>query len=88
ANVLIDQGDLENALKELKICVKLEPSNAWVHNNLGVLYQRRNYLEEAEEQFLRAITLEPANRAFERNLELLREHKQTKSVQADAADLI
>lgn len=88
ANVLVDQQKSEEALKELKVCVKLDPTNARVHNNLGVLYQKRNYLEEAEEEFLRAITLEPANQTFVTNLKLLRGHKPTHQVQADAADLL
>ena len=89
ANVLIDQHKNEDALKELKACLKLQPRNAWVHNNLGVIYQKRNYLEEAEEEFVRALRLDPANKTFEQNLALLRERKtHNKEMRADAADLL
>jgi Flp pilus assembly protein TadD len=47
-----------------------------VHNNLGVIYLKRNYLEEAEEEFTRATNLEPANKAFSSNLMLVRTRKR------------
>jgi Flp pilus assembly protein TadD len=82
ATVLIQKDDLEGALKELKSCAKLAPNNAPVHNNLGVIYERRHYLEEAEEEFLKAMTLEPANEQFGRNLEHVRYKLKRKPTRA------
>jgi Flp pilus assembly protein TadD len=45
-----------------------------------VIYQKRGYFEEAEEEFLRALTLEPANKSFERNLASVRALMKKKTV--------
>ncbi len=82
ANLYIKQERLNEALTQLRICMKIKPSNAWVHNNLGVIYQKRNYLEEAEEEFVKALNLEPANKAFESNLYLVRNQLRKKPVRA------
>ncbi|HEY9713811.1 MAG TPA: tetratricopeptide repeat protein, partial [Chroococcales cyanobacterium] len=58
--------------KEFRVCAKQAPNNANVHNNIGVIYQRREYYEEAEEEFLRALKLQPSNRTFEENLSSVR----------------
>ncbi|GEM_PF-2598554 len=73
ANVLVKQGRFEEALKEYKVCLKLKPKDAMVHNNMGVIYQRRQYLEEAEEEFRRAAQLQPSNKIFQTNLGLVRQ---------------
>src|SRR5262249_33691166 len=75
SNVLFDKGDQAPALAQLKICMTMDSNNAYVHNNLGVLYQKRNYLEEAQEEFIKALKLEPANKTFLKNLELLKERR-------------
>ncbi len=93
ASLYIKQERLNEALKELKTCLKLKQgaTNAWVHNNLGVIYQKRHYLEEAEEEFLKALKLEPANRSFEANLYLVRSQLKKKppvrAVQAIPAEV-
>jgi Flp pilus assembly protein TadD len=90
SNVLFDKGDQVGALAQLKICMTLNPNSAQVHNNIGVLYQKRGYLEEAHEEFIRALKLEPANKTFLKNLTLLRERLQTqpKIKDANAADML
>jgi Flp pilus assembly protein TadD len=87
ANLYIETHKYEEALKELHVCVKLQPSNAWVHNNLGVVFQQREYYEEAEEEFLRALNLEPANKTFENNLAMIRQHMRKKPVRALGAPI-
>jgi Flp pilus assembly protein TadD len=46
-----------------------------------VIYLKRNYLEEAEEEFTKALNFEPANKSFASNLGLVRS-KRRKGVQA------
>lgn len=73
AKVLFDKGDQAGALSQLNVCMKMNPNNPSVHNDLGVLYQKRGYLEEAQEEYIKALKLEPANKTFLKNLELLRD---------------
>ncbi|HMW93240.1 MAG TPA: tetratricopeptide repeat protein, partial [Candidatus Obscuribacter sp.] len=82
ANLYVKQDKLNQAIKELKTCLKMQPHNAWAHNNLGVIYQKRNYLEEAAEEFLRALNLEPANKTFEANLNMVRQQLKKKPTRA------
>jgi Flp pilus assembly protein TadD len=44
-----------------------------------VIYQKRNYLEEAEEEFRKASDLEPANETFMENLTLVKDDLKKKA---------
>ncbi len=70
ANVYIDELKPEEAIKEFKVCLKLQPHNALVHNNMGVIFLQKKYVEEAVQEFHRAANLEPANKTFSGNLVL------------------
>jgi Flp pilus assembly protein TadD, contains TPR repeats len=70
--LLIKENRYKEAVRELRICVKLSPTNAAVHNNLGVIFFSQNYLEEAEKEFKQASDLDPANKTFLRNLQSVR----------------
>ena len=69
---------MEDASKEFRFCIKQNPANAWAHNNLGVIFQRGNYLDEAAEEFQQAANLEPANKRFFDNLQMVRGELDTK----------
>lgn len=90
SKVLFDKGDQAGAQSQLNICMKMNPNNPSVHNDLGVLYQKRGYLEEAQEEFVKALKLEPANKTFLKNLELLRERlkEQQPIKNTNASDLL
>ncbi len=77
ANLLIKDGRLKEALAELKICQKLSPTNAAVHNNMGVIFLHENYPEEAEKEFRQATELAPDNKTFLHNLESVHDKKKT-----------
>lgn len=68
ANVLVEAGKPEEALKEYKTCLKMKPNNPMVHNNLGVLFLERNYPEEALQEFRRANQIDPKNATFISNV--------------------
>lgn len=68
ANVLLEEGKLEDALKEYKMCMKMKPRDPMVHNNIGVLFLQKNYPEEALQEFRKAKELSPANQTFTANI--------------------
>lgn len=70
ANVYLDQQKAEDAIKEYKTCLKLQPHNALVHNNMGVIFLQKKYVDEAVHEFRKAANLEPANKTFSGNLVL------------------
>lgn len=70
ANVYMDQAKPEEAIKEYKVCLKLQPGNAHVHNNMGVIFLHKKYVDEAVQEFRKAANLEPANKTFSTNLVL------------------
>lgn len=68
ANVLVEAGRPEEALKEYKICLKLKPKNHMVHNNMGVLFLQKSYPEEALQEFRKASQLAPGNTTYTANI--------------------
>lgn len=70
ANVYIDSQRPEEAIKEFKVCLRMQPQNALVHNNLGVIFLQNKYPEDALLEFRKAANLEPANKTFSANLVL------------------
>lgn len=48
--------------------LELDPSNAYVHNNVGVEYLNHELYEEAESFFRQALFLDPSNSVFKENL--------------------
>lgn len=90
SKVYFDKGDQSAAFSELTKCMVMDKNNAGVHNDIGVIYQKRGYLEEAQEEYIKALRLEPANKTYLRNLELLRERMkgQQPVKHTNAADLL
>lgn len=47
-------GDLNGAIADYEIAVKLDPEDAVAHNNLGLLLEKKGYQAKAEEKFSKA----------------------------------
>ena len=54
-----DQGDVKSAVAEFETALKLDPSNANVHNSLGVCHGIMGKLDAALEAFRKASALDP-----------------------------
>jgi tetratricopeptide (TPR) repeat protein len=52
-------GDLNAAMEEFRLALKLDENNINVHNSLGVCYGIKNQLDNALESFKNAIRLDP-----------------------------
>ncbi len=65
------QGDLEKAYQFFKKSVYLNPQYAVVHNDLGIIYEKRGFRELAEKEYLEAIRLDPGYAPPYMNLALL-----------------
>lgn len=74
ANLLLDMGRYEEAMKEYKACLKFNRKTAFIHNNMGVIYQKKKYYEEAAQEFSIALRLSPQNKIFQDNLRAARKH--------------
>lgn len=53
------KGDIHNAAKEFEMALLLDPSNANVHNSLGICYGELELFEKAEEEFEKSVMLNP-----------------------------
>ena len=59
ASFLLDKGDIAKALAELQAVVTRAPQNPVAHFNLGRAHYKRGEVEQARQQFLKAIELKP-----------------------------
>ncbi|KAI9887132.1 MAG: anaphase-promoting complex subunit cdc27 [Watsoniomyces obsoletus] len=59
ARVLVEMGDLKQALKELKVCNDIAPDEANVHFWLGKVYKELKHRQEAVKHFTIALNLDP-----------------------------
>jgi len=53
------KGWLDEATKEYKIAIKLEPQVASFHNNLGAIYAHKNQIDKAEKEFKKSLKIDP-----------------------------
>jgi Tfp pilus assembly protein PilF len=60
---------MEAAEQNLRQAIARDGSNAYAHNNLGVLYQRLGRSAEAKEEFRLALSLQPGLEVAQKNLE-------------------
>jgi tetratricopeptide (TPR) repeat protein len=65
---LADDGDAVGAVKALESLVAAHPDHALSYNDLGVLYSRQQDYDRAFTHYQRAVSLEPANTVFQKNL--------------------
>jgi Flp pilus assembly protein TadD len=70
---LVGKADLDGAIAELKVAVRMKPDSARPHHTLGAVLEKKGDLKSALEEYRRASQLEPSNgdirRAYE-NLSL------------------
>ena len=56
-NASCEQGQLDEAIKELKLALSLKPDYAEAHNGLGITYAKQGQLDEAIKEYTLALTL-------------------------------
>lgn len=47
-------GDIDGAIEDYKKAIELDPDDAVAHNNLGLLFEQKGYIDEAKKRFERA----------------------------------
>ncbi len=65
---LADRGWLDEAIKEFKRAIELDPSSAHAHDNLATVYKEKKLFRQALEEYLKAIALEPDSATAHYNL--------------------
>jgi len=60
-NLLMEQGQLKEAMAPLESAVSLAPNNAYCRSTLGIYYHKIGRLEDAQRQLERATQLDPDN---------------------------
>jgi len=65
---LADRGWLDEAVKEFKKAIELDPSSAHAHDNLATVYSEKKALAQALEEYLTALRLEPDSPTAHYNL--------------------
>lgn len=71
---LVDKGDWDGAITDLREALRLDPNNGWAHFGLGAALERKGDRRGALEEYRTAYTLDPENAQFKQAYEgLLRE---------------
>src|SRR4051794_4666273 len=65
---LADRGWLDEAIKEFKKAIDLDPDSAHAHDNLATVYAEKKRYREALAEYLIAIRLEPDSATAHYNL--------------------
>jgi Flp pilus assembly protein TadD len=65
---LVDADRSDEAIQLLETLVTQNPGNALAHNDLGVLYQKRDDLQRSLRNHEEAVRLKPSNAVFQKNL--------------------
>jgi tetratricopeptide (TPR) repeat protein len=66
---LLTRNELKSAIKVSKDMILLAPERAALHNNLGVVYARSGMLNEAINEFMTTLAMEPDNADAKKNLD-------------------
>lgn len=75
---LLAHEELEKALESFQMAAKLDPDNAWAHNNAGWLLLRAGDYGQAVDALQKAVDLQPHNSLMWHNLAVALEHNQQK----------
>src|SRR5712664_2240795 len=79
---LADRGWLDEAIKEFKKAIELDPESAHAHDNLATVYGEKKLYREALEEYLTALRLEPESATAHYNLAcFLASHAQEMAVE-------
>ena len=65
---LADRGWLDEAVKEFKKAIELDPDSAHAHDNLATVYAEKRMFREALAEYLAALELEPDSPTAHYNL--------------------
>jgi Flp pilus assembly protein TadD len=65
---LADRGWLDEAIKEFKKAIDLDPNSAHAHDNLATVYSEKKLYREALKEYLTALELEPDSATAHYNL--------------------
>src|SRR3954469_2408040 len=65
---LADRGWLDEAIKEFKKAIELDPESAHAHDNLATVYSKKKLYTQALEEYLTALKLEPESATAHYNL--------------------
>src|SRR5438445_12228508 len=65
---LADRGWLDEAIKEFKKAIELDPQSAHAHDNLATVYAEQKQYAMALEEYLTALKLEPESATAHYNL--------------------
>ncbi|HET8701992.1 MAG TPA: type IV pilus biogenesis/stability protein PilW, partial [Nitrococcus sp.] len=57
----LEKGDLQQAVRKLEKALAQDPSNADAHMTLGVVYEQLDKIDQARENYWRAVQLQPKN---------------------------
>ena len=67
-HVLVDRGDVEQAVAGLELLTIDHPEFAMAYNDLGVLYYQRGDKEQCVRNYEKAVSINPENSTFKKNL--------------------
>jgi len=59
ATELLTIDDIENAFKMFKLILRLRPDFSGAHTNIGIIYEKVNRFEQAKNEWLAAIEIDP-----------------------------
>ena len=79
---LSKQGMIDEAIRETRIAIKADNSSAILHNNLGILFAKKNKFKEAIREFEIAVMLKPDYTVARKNLEKAQMILEQKPAQA------
>lgn len=65
---LADRGWLDEAIREFKKAIELDPESAHAHDNLATVYSEKKFYVQALEEYLTALRLEPDSATAHYNL--------------------
>src|SRR6266850_6922848 len=65
---LADRGWLDEAIREFKKAIELDPNSAHAHDNLATVYSEKKLYREALREYLTALELEPDSPTAHYNL--------------------
>src|SRR5438552_15322797 len=65
---LADRGWLDEAIREFKKAIELDPDSAHAHDNLATVYSEKKLYAQALEEYLTALRLEPDSATAHYNL--------------------
>src|SRR5258707_9002478 len=68
---LADRGWLDEAIKEFKKAIELDPESAHAHDNLATVYSEKKLYREALKEYLTALQLQPDSATAHYNLACL-----------------